>query len=176
MVKLEQLTSAGAAKKKETFSDPIRHLQACHERIEDRLQILERVAEQFAERPEEAAGVLRSCFHFFDTNGVWHTEDEEQSVFPRLRPALSPEEENGLQRLEAEHQNADRLYAELQQSASKLAPSNLLLFRQRVREFCSHYRKHIQVEEPLLNSLAAKLTPAELNEITVEMKGRRNLP
>jgi hemerythrin-like domain-containing protein len=176
MVKLEQLTSAGAPKRKETFTDPIRHLQACHERIEDRLQTLERVADQFAERPEEAAEALRSCFRFFDTNGVWHTEDEEQSVFPRLRPALSPEEEISLQRLESEHQNADRLYAELKLSASTVEPLDLSSFRQRVSEFCSHYRTHIRFEEPLLDSVAAKLKPAELAEIAVEMKRRRSLP
>jgi hemerythrin-like domain-containing protein len=175
MVKLEQLTSAGVAKKKETFNDPIRHLQACHERIEDRLQTLERVAERFTEKPEEAADALRSCFHFFDTNGAWHTEDEEQSVFPRLRPILSAEEENGLQRLEAEHQNADRLYAALKQSALHLKPLELPLFRERVGEFCSHYRTHIRFEEPLLDSIAAKLNPADLEEIAAEMKRRRSL-
>ena len=104
MVKLEQLTSGGAPKKNETFGDPIRHLHACHERIEDRLRILERVAERYAEKPAEASEALRSCFHFFDTNGVWHTQDEELSVFPRLRPALSRGEEIGLQKLEADHQ------------------------------------------------------------------------
>ncbi len=175
MVKLDELTGACAPKQKESLDDPIRHLHACHRRIEDRLKTLERVAQFFAEKPEAAAEALHACFRFFDTNGAWHTEDEEKSVFPRLLPALSAGEQNGLRKLEAEHQSAEHLYSDLKLAASTLTANETAMFSEAVRAFCAHYREHIQFEEPLLDSVAAKLNRRDLDGIAAEMKERRGL-
>ena len=50
---------------------PVEHLMACHRRIEDRLATLERAAD-----------------HLRGDKPV----DEEESLFPRVRPHLTPEE------------------------------------------------------------------------------------
>jgi hypothetical protein len=73
-----------------TLDQPLEHLTACHRRIEQRLDTLERVVPFLRTRRDEALQAIRNAFAFLDGSGVRHTQDEEGSIFPRLRDRLTP--------------------------------------------------------------------------------------
>lgn len=162
--------------------DPVAHLSACHRRIEQRLEILATAANSWQQQPAEAMAAIDGALRFFATNGVWHTEDEEDSVFPRLLPALNPEEQQRIATLEAEHAESDRLHAELERLAADLrqdsgSPGALAAFQACLVQLTGIYRRHIALEDaeiaPLMQS---RLTAEQLAEIATEMRGRRQQP
>lgn len=168
MIRMESLFG----EKGDTLSRPLEHLKACHRRIEERLDTLERVAQHATERPDEAVDALINVFHFLDTAGAIHTLDEEESVFPRLTPKLEQGERSFLAGLEHDHTTAHNLYMELKEQAKRrdFGPR----FRGVVERFVAHYRKHIATEDELLDALCReKLTPQELAQVSGEMKARR---
>ena len=150
---------------------PLEHLMACHRRIEDRLETLERAAAHLEDRTEEALGAFRSAFAFLDSSGALHTADEEESLFPRLLPALEPGERSYVAGLEHEHTEAHLIYTELKASLERPAQARHL-----VERLCALYRAHIASEDSVLQEYAkVHLTEAQLGEIAREMKDRRGL-
>jgi hemerythrin-like domain-containing protein len=147
---------------------------ACHGRIEERLEVLERAAEHLELRPEESRKALDSVFRYFDTSGAMHTADEEESVFPRLAPRLSAEERAYIEALENQHREADRLYQELRRVPPPGAPVEP--YRQVVSRFCRLYREHIASENERLIAVGQRLlSEPDLAAISSEMKRRRAL-
>ncbi len=159
-------------------SGPVDHLIACHRRIEQRLDTFERAAAALADRPAEALEAIRSSVRFMDLSGALHTIDEEESFFPRLREVVDEQDRLYLERLEAEHREADQVYHRLKAVALELessaTPERIERYRQTVSELASRYRKHIASEDEILTSLAARaLTPSQLEAIQAEMRQRR---
>ncbi len=157
---------------------PIEHLAACHRRIEQRLETLERAASVFATRREEAFEAIRSAMEFLDTNGARHTEDEEESLFPRLLPNLSAEDAAAVEGLQQEHAEAEAAYAALKAILLRV-PDTIDdvwagQYRSAVAGLNEIYRGHIAGEDMLFPRLAAAvLSEADLAAIAGEMKGRR---
>ncbi|MDX2151641.1 MAG: hemerythrin domain-containing protein [Bryobacteraceae bacterium] len=169
MIGIKDLIQGGA----KAPEGPLEHLQACHRRIEDRLATLERAGEALERCPAEAVDAILKSIEFFDRNGVWHTEDEEQSVFPRLLERLSADEAATLRRLEEEHERAEELHQRLKTLVTAL-PWAAEEFRGCVRELAALYRAHIEVEDSELMAAAQRvLTADELEAIGAEMKERR---
>jgi hemerythrin-like domain-containing protein len=151
---------------------PLEHLKACHRRIEDRLAVLERVADHFSVNPTEALEALDRCFTFFESNGARHTADEEESVFPRILPRLGQTESALVEDLKQQHTAAEALYAELR-SIEPVAEAEQ--FSKLVKQFCELYRAHIQAEDTMLiPAAAAVLALRDLSEISSEMRARRS--
>lgn len=168
MIRMESLFG----EKGDTLSRPLEHLKACHRRIEERLDTLERVAQHATERPDEALDALINVFRFLDTAGAIHTLDEEESVFPRLTPKLERGERSFLAGLEHDHTTAHNLYMELKELAKlrEFGPR----FQGVIERFVAHYRKHIAMEDEVLDAMCReKLTPQELTQVSEEMKARR---
>ncbi len=169
MIKPEALF-AGAARRS-SLDEPLEHLMACHRRIEERLETLERAAAHLEDRTEEALGAFRSAFAFLDTSGALHTADEEESLFPRLMAALERGERAYLAGLEHDHTEAHRIYTELKLSLDRPAQARHLVDR-----LCALYRAHIASEDDVLQEYArVHLSAEQLAEIGREMKGRRGL-
>jgi hemerythrin-like domain-containing protein len=183
MIRVEQLTAAKQRGPQEqaTLDRPLDHLLACHRRIEERLEILERAAAHLESRPMEALEALAACLRFFDSNGVRHTADEEESLFPRLRDRLTAEQLAYLDQLEQQHRKADRLYSELNLLVRELlgGPADAGLaerFRAVVIDLAQLYRSHIASEDQTFLPLARGVLSADqLREISREMKSRRGL-
>ena len=154
-----------------TLDQPIEHLFACHRRIEQRLETLERATGALATDHEEALAVIGRVMHFLETNGAWHTEDEEVSFFPRLRPLLDAAAVGYLGELEAQHDLVEAAVAVLglaMRSDDGIADA--------ARKVAAAYRAHIQFEESRLLGLArAALGQSQLEAISAEMKQRRGL-
>jgi hemerythrin-like domain-containing protein len=163
-----------------TIDTPIEHLTACHRRIEQRLDTLVEAAGHFAVDPVAANHAIGNSLRFLDTSGVLHTEDEEASLFPRLRQKLSPAEIAFIDSLEAQHAEAGSIYSELKRLALTLAasgnPSSGLLgrYRECAKRFRALYRRHIQSEDEILTAMARRsLDLSEIAEISREMRVRR---
>jgi hemerythrin-like domain-containing protein len=182
VIKLEQLTNQKdrPVEGVSTLDRPLDHLVACHRRIEDRLETLERVAAHFESKRAEAIEALGACLKFFDSSGALHTADEEQSVFPRMRSGLSGAEVEFLAHLEEQHREADGLFAEIKSMARELeagAEAGLTVrFRGVVARLAELYRAHMAAEDQTLIGLGRRvLAEDELRAISREMKERREI-
>lgn len=157
-----------------TIDTPIEHLMACHRRIEQRLDTLVNAADHLDQDGSAARAAIEKSLHFLDTSGVLHTEDEEASLFPRLRPRLSPAEIEFVDSLERQHQEADSIYRELKRLAAELSPDSLARYRACAERLRTLYQAHIRSEDEILTALARRsLDPGEIEEIAAEMRSRR---
>jgi hypothetical protein len=99
------------AKPDSGFDDPIGMLTDCHRRIERFLGILCKVIQGAGRRnlTEEEKSAVQAAVHYFQQGGQWHSSDEEESLFPRLRGKLIPAVES-IAQLQSEHRKANRLH------------------------------------------------------------------
>lgn len=168
------------------FSDPTGLLSDCHRRIEMFLASLQHVAEVIASPlSTEARNTLETALRYFHEAAPKHTQDEEESLFPRLRQNPDPEIESALSTLnalEGDHRRADALHAEVHalgvQCLEKgyLPPREALRFRQAVSDLASIYSQHIRIEDDLVFPAAQRvLSGSQKSAIAHEMESRRNL-
>ena len=169
------------------FADPLGLLVHCHTRIEGHLRALEqacRILRQPNTKQLPAAFDLidLACAHFA-VPGVKHTEDEEVSLFPRLREHGGAEAEDALaaaEELEMQHRVAERLHAEFDALAARIPRNGSAVAEEvdRLNEIVSIlaaiYRPHIRVENAIVFPAAARVLPADLIQtIGIEMRARR---
>jgi len=163
-----------------TIDTPIEHLVACHRRIEQRLDTLANAASHFKSKRVPALEAIAKSVDFLDTSGVLHTEDEEASLFPRLRPKLCVSEVAFIDSLESQHEEAEAVYLALKQLASKLSrsaescPQTLNRYRERAERLRALYKAHIRAEDEFLTAMVRRcLDQPELLAISKEMRERR---
>jgi hemerythrin-like domain-containing protein len=172
-----------------TITDPLRHLVACHDRIEEHLQILERVIPLVRSDSEpkrrEARESLDKALAFLDAMGHLHTQDEEESVFPRLL-AASGEDRSVVTELttmlESQHREKEAVFEKLAATvdgfpaaAAPPSPEQASRFEGLVSNLVDLYRVHIMVENQRLMSLAQDhLKQADLSEMLREFLARRS--
>lgn len=155
-----EIVNIGGPAPKNTLDAPIQHLLACHRRIEQKLDLLLRAIESPGDE-------LSRVFHFFDTNGMLHTQDEEESIFPRLAPRVSAGETALLDALHAEHESIEALYARVAAGDRSAATVGQLIDR---------YHAHIAREDTELVAVMQRhLNEDDLRAISQEMKKRRGL-
>ena len=157
---------------------PLEHLVACHRRILHRLEVLEKIGGALASDPASALAALRNTLRFFDVTARLHTEDEEQSVFPRMRARLSAEELAYVDSLESEHREKEAVFAELKTVAGQLdggvTPELISRYNELAARLCALYRSHIASEDDVLVRVGRRvLTGNELHSIRQEMRARR---
>jgi hemerythrin-like domain-containing protein len=158
--------------------EPLDHLVACHDRILTRLTTLERVGEALESDTPAALHALRNALRFFDISGRLHTEDEEESVFPRLRSRLTAEQLAYVDALESQHREKEQVYAELKALAAELetgvTADRATRFRSLAGRLGELYRSHIASENDVLIAMGrSTLTSEELASIREEMRARR---
>lgn len=163
-----------------TIDQPIEHLMACHRRIEQRLDALVRAATHLETDRKRALAAIASSLEFLDSSGMRHTEDEENSLFPRLRTRVSQDEIAYLASLEDQHEEADSTLARLKE-LTREAQGQTPVPRRVIEEYgqCAEklrsiYQDHIRSEDAVLTAMAKQcLSEAELSEISREMRERR---
>lgn len=163
-----------------TIDSPIEHLGACHRRIEQRLDALVRAAGHIEKDRAAALAAIAGSLHFLDTSGALHTEDEEASLFPRLRQHLAASEIEFLDALETQHAEADAVSSELRKAQSELivcaesSPSLVGRYRECAEKLRSLYRAHIAAEDEILTAISKRvLNDSEIAQISREMRDRR---
>lgn len=174
MIPAEQLFGVPAAPSPENVEE---FLMACHRRIEQRLAAMERAAAALGAHREEALAALEAALEFLDTSGALHTEDEEESVFPRLRALMEKGELTFLAGLEHDHAEAGMIHRRLRElvSRAKEGQENDCSLRGAVEELAGLYRRHIEAEDATLIACARSLlTPQDRSSIAAEMRARRS--
>jgi len=171
------------------ISDPLRHLVVCHDRIEEHLQILEKVVpllrSDSEQKRREAREALDRALQFLDAMGHLHTQDEEESVFPRLL-AASREDRSVVTELttmlESQHREKEAVFAKLgalvdafPPAPAPPSPEQATRFEGLASNLVDLYRVHIMVENQRLISLSEdNLKPSDLREILQEFLARRS--
>lgn len=174
------------------FDDPMGMLADCHKRILHFLETLCTLAGTSGRAPltDSEREALKDALAYFQTSGPRHTEDEEESVFPRLRATHSPEAEDVLAKvasLEADHRWAERQHADVDVICRRwLATGTLTLGdRQRLNGTCHNgileplmrfYEHHLKLEEDVVFPVVKAVLPAsEIEAIGREMAARRGV-
>ena len=169
------------------FADPLGLLVHCHERIEAQLSTLESAAEILRagdRRPlPRVFGVIDAACAHFAIPGVKHTEDEEVSLFPRLRAhggAGGEEALAAMAELESQHRAAEKLHAAFDKFVLTLPrdgsaeAKELDCFSSLVAELTTLYRPHILLENNFVFPIAGRVLPAsEFQGLGEEMRARR---
>jgi hemerythrin-like domain-containing protein len=171
------------------INDPLQHLVDCHDRIEERLQTLERVVPHLRSDSElkrrEARESLDKALDFLEKMGALHTQDEEISVFPRLLANAGKQDPTLAEltaMLEAQHREKEAVFRKLLDHVAAFPPVPGAPSEQQARGFeglvaqiADLYRPHIMVENQRLIPISADyLTEADLERIREEMRERRS--
>jgi len=169
------------------FTDPLRLLVHCHERIDVQLSALERAAEIIRAGDRRSLtrvfGAIDGAMAHFAVPGVKHTEDEEISLFPRLREHGGSAGEDviaAMAELESQHRSAEQLHSEFDAFVATLPrdgsadPRELDCFGGLVASLTTLYRPHIMLENNVVFPVAARVLPAsEIQMLGEEMRARR---
>jgi hemerythrin-like domain-containing protein len=156
--------------------NPFEQLERSHRRLEERLEDLTWVARE-ARGAAVDVDALRDVAAFFTRAVRRHEEDEERSLFPRLRGVAGLEAL--LERLAVEHGEHLALHARLEPLIATLdrAPDDQAAIEQVVQvaeALVSAYRTHVDTEERTLFPAArAALDADALAAIAREMQDRR---
>ena len=136
-----------------SFDEPLELLEACHGRIEQQLQTLEKLVPHLAlkgcdAQAEEAA---RAVLRYFDTAGVLHHKDEDEDLFPLLRELSSAQGRDEIaamiDELEREHVSMDSQWRRLRERLEAIAHAGApRLDPEEVARFCWLYRRHMENE------------------------------
>ena len=169
------------------FGDPLGLLVHCHERIEKQLETLARAAEVLLSSDSRSianafAAIDAACKHF-QVAGVKHTEDEEVSLFPRLREHGGDAGEEAIvamKELESQHRTAEEMHKQFDEFVLTLPRDGsadrreLDCFSEMVAELTGFYGPHIFMENNLVFPIAGRVLPADdLFIIGQEMRARR---
>jgi hemerythrin-like domain-containing protein len=177
----------GAARLRCDFADPIGALVHCHRMIDRQLALLEEGCRMLREGRADALGPaldrLGAAKSHFAGPGDRHTQDEELSLFPRLRAreqALGARTIDLLEALEAEHRIAETIHADFREHVDVLRRDGVLSTEETeqlgicVSALAALYRTHMRFEDEVLFPAAARvLEPGELLAVSAEMLGRR---
>jgi hemerythrin-like domain-containing protein len=165
-----------------TLDAPVDHLVACHRRIEQRLDTLAKAADALISERQAALDAIRKSLLFLDSNGAMHTADEEESLFPLLRPKLAAQDLSYLDGLEQQHDEAEAAYADLRRILTRISsqpdpgPELVAEYRAAAEHLREIYRAHIASEDEVLTGIARRtLSEADLEQLSDEMRRRRVL-
>jgi hemerythrin-like domain-containing protein len=154
-----------------TYTGFFGNLQQAHALIEKRLQVLEQAANALEDpaRAPKALEAMSGVLEFFDTFGVQHNEDEEKTLFPRLRPL--PGFERMLDAFDFQHRMAETEQKALAARVQGFAPGGERALKELAHRFVEVQRSHILAEERGLFPLAEKSLPRRvLVEMTDELR------
>ena len=164
-----------------SFDEPLEMLAACHERIEEKLALLERLAPHLETKgcDAEAKSAAQSVLRYFDTSGVFHHQDEDDDLFPLLRVRAAargrPEIAAAIEELEREHETMDSQWRRLRQRLLAIAEGEPRLDREEVARFAWLYRRHMDRETAAVLPFAREaLEAADRAALGERMAARRN--
>lgn len=166
------------------FEAPFEMLEACHQRVERMLVLLERLDAHLATLAGDPAADARAgqaaqdVMRYFDLAGPAHHEDEERHVLPRLRAAADPALQALATRLAQEHIRMVSDWAAVRADLAALhvpgAPAVDAARSARWAAFAALYRAHIVAEEASAYPAARPgLDAATLAAMGEEMARRR---
>lgn len=170
-----------------SFSEPLALLSDCHRRIERFLGVLHRLAVEDRGNvlPALRRRAMAEALHYFREGAPRHTDDEELSLFPRLRRMHDPAAQVVLKRLdalEADHAVAASSHQTVQELGERwlrdgeLPASEALRLERELGFLAELYQRHIAIEdEQVFPAAATLLSSQDLAETGREMAHRRGV-
>ena len=167
--------------------DPLEHLRHCHQRIEDGLvTVKDAVVGLCLTEPvlrTEAAAALDYELALLQLLSRLHTEDEELSLFPRLRKSTSGDSESLrdlLSLLESQHRDQQAIFGQLATCLRNVpttegaaAEEHLARLKTLAEQLDNLFRPHMALEEAeVLSNCRRALTPEDLEGMQQEMRLR----
>lgn len=159
-----------------SFDDPVAVLRACHERMLEHCDLLERLIAHVAEKgPDmEASSAAAKVYRYFSTAAKHHHQDEEQDLFPLLARQSMKIADLAFS-LRKDHERLEALWNELAPGLRKVQDiEGNAEFAARAAEFCRLTRAHVQQENrEFLPLVQHSLSSRQLQEIGRAMEKRR---
>lgn len=153
------------------FSDPIGMLKACHLRMLEHCELLEKIDAHIQTNglDKEAVEAAQKAYRYFSTAAHHHHMDEEEDIFPWVPDFALLDE------LLAQHKIINELWEALEPALSGLAEGeNCNAFGELIKPFVATYREHIEIEDTQVIPKAAFILNSEqLKEIGQHMQERR---
>jgi hemerythrin-like domain-containing protein len=162
-----------------TFDQPLEMLHACHGKILQQCDTLEKLAAHLPHHgcDDQAQQAARRILRYFETAGQFHHLDEENDLFPALRLSAGKESQHDelLGKLLTEHAGMLAAWYAVREVLHALDNGiNAPLPNELVENFTRRYRAHIDLEERELLPWAAQLlTPVQQQHIGNQMAARR---
>ena len=162
------------------FDTPFEMLQACHERVERTLALLQKLVDYLHDHAcdDSARQAARDVLRYFDLAAPLHHEDEELHVFPLLLERGDAAVVAQVQQLQRDHDAMGqhwpdarlRLLALVEGAADAFSAEDEAVFAR----FAAGYAEHIRCEEEVVYPAAsALLDAAALERMGTEMRQRR---
>ena len=174
------------------FDQPIDLMKDCHRRIEHFLGVLQKVAAHGGGLDSERREALTTALRYFKSAAPRHTEDEEQSLFPRMRELLKARAARGediaalgealrqVEELEEDHVLGARLHDRVDElgwrwlERGRLSADDVGTLRSLIDQLEAIYQRHIPLEDDhVFPAAMAALAAQELDAIGQEMAARR---
>lgn len=162
------------------FEQPFAMLEACHERVQRTLALLERLRAHVRDQgaDENARQAARDVLRYFDMAAPLHHEDEELHVFPLLLAHGAPEVTRAVRKLQQDHRDMAGSWAAARTPLQALAGGESTAFSAEdeaaLAGFATRYADHIATEEGLVYPAALGMLSAEaLRVMGDEMAARR---
>jgi hemerythrin-like domain-containing protein len=168
------------------FDEPVDMLEDCHRRVERFLDALCRVgSESPAELDAQWRALLEGALNYFRDAAPLHTQDEEVSLFPRLRDVADADVAaaalDAIATLEDDHERAQPLHDRLELVGRRWLEAGVIEAEEQLRFAADAaalrdlYRDHIRTEEEVVFTAARSvLTSEQLASVGHEMKVRRH--
>lgn len=163
------------------FEQPFEMLEACHERVQRSLALLQRLVDHVDRNGHDAdsRSAARDVLRYFDIAGPHHHEDEERHLFPRLRDHPDARVREAVATLAQDHARLHALWQRLRAVLltwrdAEAPPPISAAERALVNDFVTAYERHIPLEESVVYPAARPLFDERaLQTIGAEMAARR---
>jgi hemerythrin-like domain-containing protein len=162
------------------FEQPFEMLEACHDRVQRMLRLLQRLRTHLAAMgcDDQARQAARDVMRYFDEAAPEHHEDEERHVFPLLLAAGAYVDT--VQRLQREHEAMSALWPKVRAVLQRVAEGAWQGFEPddegTLEQYTRLYDWHLAAENELVYPAAAtRLDSAATAAMGEEMARRRGL-
>ncbi len=163
------------------FEQPFEMLEACHERVQRSLGLLERLLAHIDENGHDASSrsAASDVLRYFDIAAPLHHEDEERHVFPAVMAHADAQMQEAVAQLQADHVHMGLLWEQLRPvllawREAEPAPLVTEADRTLVQAFTHCHVSHMSLENTLVYPAArAHFDAARLADIGAEMASRR---
>ena len=165
-----------------SFEEPFEMLQACHQRIERMLALLEKVRSHMraSGADENTRQSARDVMRYFDKAAPQHHRDEELHVFPALIGMQDEALVRLVAQLQAEHQLMDARWRSARSLLEEVEGGMRSRFNEAddavLDEFASIYAEHMRAEEgTAFPRASAAMDPERVKVMSADMMSRRGV-
>ncbi len=162
---------------------PFEMLEACHERVQRSLQLLQKLQAYLRDQGHDAsaAQAARDVLRYFDLAAPLHHQDEELHVFPLLLAHGDADLSAAVSRLQSDHRTMEQMWLGAAVVLRRIADASSSAWQPlsvaelaALCDFASLYGDHIALEESLVYPQArSAITEVQLQAMRDDMVQRR---